>query len=226
MRVLRNSREELDREAVDFAVSRLSSASARSGQAVLGLPGGRSVSELLQGLSRAALPWESVHFFLADERRVPPDSPDSNFKEINDLLISPLRENRMIPAEHIHPCTGGAADYSDEFSRVGSRFDLLVLGAGEDGHIASLFPHHAELTVADRPFVDVHNAPKPPPERVSATRSLIRRSGAIVLLFFGEAKRQALHRFLDDTTEESECPARITRSCADLLVLTDQPADD
>lgn len=226
MRILQGGREEIDREAVEFAVSRLSSASAGSGQAVLGLSGGRSVTGLLRGLSRATLPWESVHIFLADERRVPPDSPESNFKEINDILISPLREKHKIPDEHLHPCTGDAADYSDQFSRVGSRFDLLVLGAGEDGHVASLFPGRAELSVADRPFVDVHDAPKPPPDRVSATRSLIRRSGAIVLLFFGEAKRDALLRFLDDATAEAECPARMTRICADLLVLTDQRTDN
>ncbi|WP_455382591.1 6-phosphogluconolactonase [Salinispira pacifica] len=225
MHIVHGDREELDRRAVEFAVSKLSAAVSRSGQAVLGLPGGRSVSGLLKGLSRAALSWESVHIFLADERRVPPDSPDSNYKEINELLISPLRSGSDIPDEHLHPCTGDAEEYSRSFASVSPRFDLLVLGAGEDGHVASLFPGRPELSDTDRSFVNVHGAPKPPPDRVSVSPTLLTRSAAILLLFYGESKREALHRFLDEQTDTKECPAKLAGACRELLVLTDQPAE-
>jgi 6-phosphogluconolactonase len=223
MELLYGERRELDRQAVDFAAMRLDAAVGTSGQALLALPGGRSVTGLLEGLARTRLPWESVHFFLADERRVPVDSPDSNFREIDELLIAPLRETRSIPEEHLHPCRGGAAEYGKTFSRIGDSLDLLVLGAGEDGHIASLFPHRPELETRDLSFVDVADAPKPPPQRISASRALIERSAAVILLFYGESKREALRAFLDEDTNAADCPAVIARACADLLVLTDQP---
>ncbi len=221
MRVERGKRAALDAAAIDFVVARLSAAVARSGRALLGLPGGRSVTGILEGLRESEIPWESLHLFLADERRVPIDSTESNYREISELMLSPARHGRTIPKEQLYPCTGDAETYSARFARITSRFDLMVLGVGEDGHVASLFPGHPGLAATDHYFIDVDDSPKPPKRRVSASPALVRRSGAIVLLFYGAEKQDALARFLDPKIAEWGCPAKIALSCDDLLVLTD-----
>jgi 6-phosphogluconolactonase len=225
MRIVTDNPQALEAEATRFIQTRLNSAVRTSGTAILGLPGGRSVTGILDGLARSAVDWTGVHIFLADERRVPIDSPDSNFRELNDHLFRPLQTAGTLKRSTVHPATTGAADYSKEFRSVGERFDLLVLGAGEDGHIASLFPGHSGLTSTDEFFIDVDDSPKPPPRRISASVSQVQRSGAIVLLFFGKGKRDALQQFLDPSVSAAVCPARMTVFCKDLLVLTDQPLD-
>ncbi|HUX11951.1 MAG TPA: 6-phosphogluconolactonase [Spirochaetia bacterium] len=221
VRVQRGKREDLDVAAVDFAVAELSAAVARSGRAFLGLPGGRSITGILEGMKMARLPWESVHIFLADERRVPIDSIDSNYREISELMLVPTPHGQALPKDHLHPCASDAAAYSAQFSRIASRFDLLLLGVGEDGHVASLFPGHPGLATTGRYFIDVDDSPKPPKRRISASPALVQRSGAIVLLFYGEEKQNAFARFMDPQILETDCPAKIAGSCENLLVLTD-----
>lgn len=220
VRIVTAEKSSLDQAGVRFIADRL--ARPNAGSAILGLPGGRSVSGILDGLVKAPIDWPRVHIFLADERKVPVTDPESNYREILEHLAEPLSSTGRMPAANVHPCVAGAPEYSAEFGATGNHFDVLVLGVGEDGHIASLFPGRIGATEDPGFFIDVENSPKPPPRRVSASQRLIQGSSSIVLLFIGAGKKEALRLFRDPSVPASDCPAKLTTVCTDLLVLTDQ----
>ena len=150
-----------------------------------------------------------VHFFWADERCLPPTDPESNFKLANDLLFTPLR---IAPAQ-IHRLRGeedpaSAVDAANaEIRQVIENknngllvFDLIFLGMGEDGHIASLFPilsvQFLDKTV---PFLVVTNSPKPPPTRISLSYKMIYAAKNVWVLASGSGKEKAFREALNSS---------------------------
>ena len=150
--------------------------------------------------------FECVHFFWADERCVPPTDPDSNFKMADELLFAPLK----IAAEKIHRLRGEDSPQvavkiaEEELRRVTGQnqahqpvLDLIFLGMGEDGHIASLFPNYdANIVDMDVPFLAVKDAPKPPPNRISMSYKMIIAAKNIWILISGDGKSAALRESL------------------------------
>lgn len=147
----------------------------------------------------------NVHFFWADERCVLPTDSESNFKLANELLFAPLK----IPAKQIHRIRGedspqaAAKSAEAEFRRVAGRdagapvLDLIFLGVGEDGHVASLFPD-APLQKLESPvsFLAIENSPKPPPRRVSMSYATIAAANQVWVLVSGTGKEMALRESL------------------------------
>ena len=135
--------------------------------------------------------WSQVHLWFGDERCVPPDDPESNYRMAHDSLISRID----IPAGNVHRMRGedepdaAAAAYSREIA--GLSLDLAVLGLGPDGHTASLFPESPALEVRDRAAVAV-TASKPPPRRITLTFPVFERAASILILAPGEAKAEAI----------------------------------
>lgn len=184
---------------------------------VIGLPGGRSIQTLLSVLIKSDLPWEKIHIFLVDEREVPVDHVDSNYRLIRDSL-SPLSPGPVI---HPYQQKDGVQKYSDEFSQFGSRCDLIILSSGEDGHVASLFPGHPSIMNEDALFIEVNNSPKPPPQRMSMSRTLIVRSQVGILLILGESKREAFKRLKNPNISWEECPAKLIYTVNQHHIFTD-----
>ena len=153
-----------------------------------------------------AVSFANVHFFWADERCVPPTHPDSNFKMAHELLFAPLH----IAAEKIHRLRGedspAAAVQSAEtelrgvavsFKNRQPVLDLILLGMGEDGHVASLFPGAgAEILDCASPFLVIENSPKPPPTRISLSYAAIAAAGETWVLASGIGKEAALRESL------------------------------
>lgn len=197
------------------------------GRAVLAVPGGRSVARVFEAMRQERLDWGQVHVFLVDERLVPMDHPDSNFRLLREHLVDPLaREGRMPPQAHPFPGDApdpqrAARDYDGALAELGSRFDVVLLSAGEDGHVASLFPDHHSLMDARHGFFVMDDAPKPPPGRMSASASLLRACGTGVLLFAGRAKAAAFARFTDPSASVSSCPAKLMLQMGNPFVFTD-----
>lgn len=155
----------------------------------------------------------NVHFFWADERCVPPNDPESNFKLANELLFKPLK----IPGNQIHrirgedsPATAAQSAEAELRQTVGStgtsagtnagvpKLDLIFLGMGEDGHVASLFPDAPpEIIHSQAPFLVVENSPKPPPTRISLNYNVIAAAGQVWALISGAGKEKALRESLD-----------------------------
>ncbi|MEM5948736.1 6-phosphogluconolactonase [Spirochaetia bacterium 38H-sp] len=193
------------------------------------LPGGRSIIPVLKELKKTALPWKKLHFFLADERCVPQDHPDSNYKALREHFFLSLIEEGKIAQGNIHPYTHiqdtphtALENYIKDFCAICDKPDISILGAGEDGHIASLFPHHPSIMDDSPYYISVTDAPKPPPIRISASKTLLESSTYCLVLFLGEAKREALRRFLSPDTTVRDCPAKLCLQTDNPAIATDQ----
>ncbi|MBW2998164.1 6-phosphogluconolactonase [Candidatus Woesearchaeota archaeon] len=186
---------------------------------VIAFPGGRSAKKIYENLRNKKIDWSRVHIFLIDERKVSLDSEESNFKILNDELL----KNIKIPSENVHPYNYDeeTANYTEELFQLGG-LDITVLSAGEDGHIASLFPEHPSIFNEEEGFIDVDDSPKLPKERISASASLILESDLCILLFIGEDKRKALKTFLRGRESTEEFPATLVHSISNSYLFTDQ----
>lgn len=187
---------------------------------ILGISGGRSAKGIYQELSKKNIPWNKVHFFMIDERLVDLEDDDSNFK----LAQENLMDNITIPEENIHPFIlknendYGVKDYTEEFKEF-EKYDIMLLSSGEDGHIGSLYPEHHSFENESEYFIYMEDSPKLPKKRMSASKSLIKKSDNAIILFVGD-KKQAYANFLDDNVEDKKCPAKIIKNCNNYYVFT------
>jgi 6-phosphogluconolactonase len=205
--------DELARAAARAWVAEVEAA-ARAGQIVsVALSGGRITQKFFAetvALARTRkVSFDCVHFFWADERCVPPTDPESNFKMANELLFGPLK----IAANKIHRLRGedapgdaaktAAAELAGVVGKNDSGqpvLDLIFLGMGEDGHVASLFPDApANLMDISVPFLVVENSPKPPPTRISLSYKTIFAAKNIWILISGNGKATAFRESLSPT---------------------------
>jgi 6-phosphogluconolactonase len=200
-----NDPEALALQVADFIAARASSASGRFSLSLSGGSTPKRAYELLAG-SRASLDWRKMHLFWGDERFVPRDHKDSNFRMAREALI----DHVPIPAAQVHPIPTSsgtpeeaAALYEATLqSFYGSStldperplFDVTLLGLGEDGHTASLFPKTKALDER-RAWVTSIIGAKPEP-RISLTYPALESSSAIVFVVSGETKRDILARVL------------------------------
>ena len=167
-------------------VSAAAAAVAARGRFALAIPGGSVVSLLARGLA-APLAAANWYVFWTDERRVPLSDPQSNFR---------LAETELLPklaGAQIHPLRGSAADYENEL-RPFLPLDLVLLGVGEDGHVASLFPGNPATRETARLVVEVHGAPKPPPDRVTLTFPVLNAARATLVVAAGAGKAAVVGR--------------------------------
>lgn len=184
------------------------------GRFALALSGGATPAtayRLLAGMGRdAGLDWGAVHLYWADERCVPPDHPESNYRLVRETLLS----RAPIPAANVHRVSGEDPDparAAEAYHHIlPERLDLLVLGIGEDGHTASLFPGCPALGERERRAVAVAS-PKPPPRRITVTPPVIAEAGAILVLAAGVGKAAAVARALEGPVDVARCPAQLAR---------------
>lgn len=199
------------------AAARLTDSIARAiaarGRAVLFLAGGSTPKAAYALLAQqpSGIDWSRVHLAFGDERCVPPDDPRSNFGMVREALLRHI----PIPAAHVHriagedPPTYAAADYERRLRALlrDDRPDLVLLGLGEDGHTASLFPgqraiHEPEHWAVAEEIVELAAW------RVTITPPLINRAREIVFLVSGAAKADALRATLDPAGSAAALPAR------------------
>jgi 6-phosphogluconolactonase len=197
--------DELARAAARFWLDEIESANRAGKIHSVALSGGRITQKFFastveQNQARK-ISFANVHFFWADERCVPPTDPDSNFKMAEELLFKPL----VISADKIHRLRGelppaeAVTVAEEEFCRTLSYkiLDLIFLGMGEDGHVASLFPNASDKFLdISAPFIVVENSPKPPPTRISLSYKAIFAAKNIAVLASGSAKEAAFRESL------------------------------
>jgi 6-phosphogluconolactonase len=162
----------------------------QEGSRTLVLAGGTTPARCYELLAELEVEWGRVTVLFGDERCVPPDDPDSNYRMARETLldkVAPATVHRM-PAE-LGP-NEGAAEYSAIVEAL-APLDVVVLGIGEDGHTASLFPGHPVLE-AKGLVTGVRNSPKPPPERVTLTMAALQGARQVIILATGEGKAQAV----------------------------------
>ncbi len=172
---------------------------ARSGKAALAATGGSSPIACYQRLAMAPLDWSRIDVTLSDERWVPPASADSNERMVRqNLLNGPARAARFIPLWSDAATPEAAASRVEPSIVAMSPFDMVLLGMGDDGHFASLFPGNPALAQGLDPdcarwCIGVPaGSPAPPQPRISLTLSALLKAGRILVLITGEAKRQVV----------------------------------
>ena len=162
------------------------------------VPGGSVASRVLPRIARHELPWSIVDVFLADERFVAPQHPDSNARAVREGWLDHLDAVRPV----FHPMTTLGVSV-DEAARIASaalcaavgtppQLDIVVLGVGPDGHVASLFPGLPGWRDSPDWVLAVHGAPKPPPERLSLGLAALAAAREIWFVAFGAEKAAAI----------------------------------
>jgi 6-phosphogluconolactonase len=175
------------------------------------LSGGSTPRHLHQILALPAnqqqIDWDRVHIFFGDERNVPVDHPDSNFRMAQETLLSKI----PIPRSQVHAMPTGCEDmqdcaqhYAELLASLPQRqgmpcFDMILLGLGNDGHTASLFPDTTILDEHDRPVAAVF-VPKLDTWRVSLTYPVLNQANAIVVLVSGVGKAEVLYEAFSEPT--------------------------
>ena len=162
----------------------------RGGAQTLVLAGGTTPKRCYELLGELDVQWGRVSVLFGDERCVPPDHPDSNYRMVKESLldrVAPATVYRM-PAE-LGPDEGADA-YAEVVANV-APLDLVLLGVGEDGHVASLFPGHPLLRASGL-TAGIRDSPKPPPERVTLTLEAIRDAGRVLIIATGAGKADAV----------------------------------
>lgn len=191
---------------------------------MIALSGGNTPRKLYERLASeefvSRIPWESTYWFFGDERHVPPDHDDSNYKMASDSLLS----NVPIPTGNIHrimtekpdPPTI-AASYELTLMKVFNLapgelpvFDLMFLGVGADGHVASLFPHSDALQVTAR-MATANKIPETENWRITMTFPVINEAKQLLFLVAGEDKAEALRQVLEGPSNPEEFPAQLIR---------------
>jgi len=163
---------------------------------------------------RERIAWAKTHFFFTDERHVPPDHPDSNYRMVNEAMFSRV----SLPAQNIHripseePVAQDASekyeiDLRKSFGEAIPAFDLILLGLGEDGHTASLFPHSPALRETTRlvaaPWVEKLNA-----YRITMTLPVLNSGLSVVFLVTGASKAQILSEVIKTDKKSDLYPAQ------------------
>jgi 6-phosphogluconolactonase len=186
-------------------ITRVVDAQSTGGVAQVVLTGGRVAAVVYKAVAespaRVEIDWQRVEFWWGDERFLPDGDPDRNETQARDALLShlevdPARVHPM-PADTGQGAEAAAAAYADELAAAGSpKFDVLMLGVGPDGHVASLFPGYPQLEVMDVETVAVHDSPKPPPTRISLTFPRLDRAREVWFVVSGEDKADAVAQAL------------------------------
>jgi 6-phosphogluconolactonase len=162
----------------------------REGARTLVLSGGTTPKQCYELLSRMEVEWGRVSVLFADERCVPPVHPDSNYRMVRESLLNhvfPATVYRM--AAELGP-DEGASLYAHIVAAV-APLDVVVLGVGEDGHTASLFPGHPALKASEL-AVGIRDSPKPPPQRVTLTLPALQAARRVIILATGAGKADAV----------------------------------
>jgi len=222
--------DELSQAAAELFAQRAQAAFWSQGHFTVALAGGSTPQPVYERLAtpgfRVTIPWEATHFFWGDERCVPPDQPDSNYRMALEALLSkapapPANIHRMAGEQPPHAAAEAYAEtLRDVFGLAGDellRFDLILLGMGSDGHTASLFPG-AEVLHEQTRLVAAHYVEKLKAYRLTLTPPVINNAALVVFLVAGAGKAETLRRVLQGPYVPDELPAQIVRPANGHLV--------
>jgi 6-phosphogluconolactonase len=217
--------------ALELVVERIQTAITERQSCSIALSGGSTPQPLYAALAQQDLPWHQIQIFWGDERYVSAIHPDSNYGMAKRVWLDLV----PIPAANIHPMPTdlpqphlAAAEYDRQIAAhfglehgVMPIFDITLLGMGDDGHTASLFPHTAALSVTDR---SVTVGDKDGEPRLTLTIGAIDNSRSVIFLVAGASKQTALRAVFAPSGDELAYPSRSIRPDGELLWLLDGAA--
>lgn len=217
--------------SLNITLSKIQTAIEERGYGTIALSGGSTPKPLYEAIAQQNLPWDKIHVFWGDERYVPPDHPDSNQLMARRAWLARVD----IPAQNIHAIPTDQADPADAARKYEAHLqeffhtqkeefpalDLNLLGMGDDGHTASLFPHTPALQVRDR-LITVGSKDGQP--RITFTVPMINHSRCVMFVVAGANKRPALAQVFAPVADDFTYPARLVQPEGELWWLLDQQA--
>lgn len=202
------SQKELATLIADKIISSVKEHEKKAAQCNMMIPGGRSIQETLRQVIKKqnSCDWKHVHLYFVDER-ITNKEKDTNQHSNKEFLAQ-----TKIPKENIHLFqhnTKTPEEDCDKYNKLIAKnkiIDIVLLGAGEDGHIASLFPEHKH-TDSNKDIILIDNSPKKPAERITITPQVLDKTKLCLLVFNGKEK-QAAFELWSQTKSEKKCPAK------------------
>jgi 6-phosphogluconolactonase len=192
------------------------------GTATIALSGGSSPHDAYRLLAKEAIDWNKIHVYWVDERAVPPDHERSNYGAAKKSFLDAI----AIPAENVHRMRGEESDvekaalsYEEELRNIKAKvsglpaIDLIILGVGDDGHTASLFPGRDTVNITDRLVVAVPAATEGEPReaRLTLTAPMLENAKSSVIIVLGKSKHEPLERIWATSGDVKQTPARVIR---------------
>jgi 6-phosphogluconolactonase len=226
-----NDKQDLAEAAARDFADRAAASIERSDRFAVALAGGSTPEATYELLARDyadRVEWGKVNVFFGDERTVPPHHEDSNYRMAKEALLD------HVPVGSVHRMRGeldpeeAARSYEEELrdffgDEEFPPLDLILLGIGDDGHTASLFPHTPALEETDR-WVVANPVEKLDTVRLTVTAPLINAARAVDFLVAGEGKAKALKMILEGDADPREYPARFVRSAGETTWMADRAA--
>lgn len=198
-------------------LARLASAQQAGRVPQIALTGGTIADKVHREVARLSLDadvdWSRVVIWWGDERFVPADSADRNAglaraAFLDHVGVDPAHVHEMASTDSAGSIEDGAATYANDVRANGSgEFEIVMLGVGPDGHVASLFPGHPALDVQDRIAVPITDSPKPPPQRISLTLAALNRARSVWFLVSGSEKADTVAAALAVDPDPHDVPA-------------------
>lgn len=221
----------LAQAAVEHVADLIKKTVAEKPRVSLSLSGGSTPKAAYQTLSTMDLPWEKVDMFPGDERWVNENDPSSNAKMIRESLMANSPGSNAV--FHPVPCDLPSAEESAEaFGKVVEEIcgspaviDILLLGLGDDGHTASLFPGTPATTVTDKvATIAIGNSTGVPITRVTLTAPVLSAAKQAIFLVSGAGKAEALKRLMDASEDPVRTPAKRVQTSTPIIILADEAA--
>ncbi|XP_051121277.1 probable 6-phosphogluconolactonase 4, chloroplastic [Andrographis paniculata] len=237
-----DSDEDLATSLAKYTTDLATNLSQQKDSFTVALSGGslvKSLRKLVEQPYIDLVDWSKWHVFWVDERVVPKDHPDSNYLlAYNDFLSKvPIPSGHVYSMNDALSAEGAADDYEtclrhlvktktiDQSESGGfPKFDLMLMGIGPDGHIASLFPGHHLLQESQKWITSIKDSPKPPPERISFTLPVINASANVALVVTGSGKASAVHTALSDVSNSEVLPVQLVSPEGELTWFLDKEA--
>lgn len=224
-------KKELVACASDFIVKKIRETLLSQPQCTIALAGGSTPKPIYEQMAETDLPWEKIHLFWGDERYVPPTHPDSNEKMVREAWLNRIH----IPPENIHPMPTNSDNPQEDADKYNQElldffglsqgfpaFDIILLGMGDDGHTASLFPYTQALQECDR-LITVGN--KGESQRLTFTLPLINAAKCVIFLVSGKNKQQALKAVFEENSDSNQYPSKKIQPQGQLIWFIDQDAN-
>jgi 6-phosphogluconolactonase len=222
--------QDLFQAAAEEVLRAAAEAIARRGRFTIALSGGstpRNLYTLIAANASASLPWDQMFFFWGDERHVPLNDPDSNYRMAKETLLSkvPIPPANIFPVPADNPDAAAAAQaYEDTLRKFFAlaagefpRFDLILLGMGPDGHTASLFPETAALQEKSR-LVVANWVEKLSNSRITFTLPVLNAARCVAFLVSGADKAAVLHEVLEGKAPGEKYPSKLVRPIEGKLI--------
>ena len=221
--------DSLARRASETIATQISQVLDQRDRCRIALSGGSTPAKAYALLGQEHLPWERVDVVLGDERWVATDDESSNARMLRNTLFDggpgASASFHAVPTVELSDADASAAAFADLVSRICPGeppvFDLMLLGLGDDGHTASLFPGTEAPGVTDR-WATVGRGKGL--DRITLTAPVLSAARQVIFLVGGSAKQEALRRLMDPLESAERTPARLVQPANDVLILADQDA--